>query len=423
MLKMITALFLAVLLIPATLLAETPTAPLSVEETPAAPPAVAPAQIVHDQLDYIVPAHRTVVKATVTDPAGVKLVRCYFKVSEGSAQLFVPMTQVPGSENEYQGTLPGLSGDTKSFEYRFLAVSLSGAAVKTQPFMTLVKADAVTPAWQEEQLTVVKQEKPAKGQKKKGKKKTITPEKQVDNGLQKLEVAVEEGEGAKSTVGISDNISLNIIESAARYIAMASSTVTISSAAAAAATASSVAAASAATASTAATTGTASVNSVAVTGQVAATTSTATVSAGTLAAVAGGIVAVGVFNMNTNAGGSNNGTWTYSYGALSCTKYSAQVSSIFQEFSSTSAQITNGMPAGCGYNSGGISTSCTGGISGSQVNISEEISIISGNQTIKSSAQWRGTINSGLISFSYNYGVNISGTCTIKWIDGRFTPN
>jgi hypothetical protein len=418
MLKMITALFLAVLLIPATLLAETPTAPLSVEETPAAPPAVAPAQIVHDQLDYIVPAHRTVVKATVTDPAGVKLVRCYFKVSEGSAQLFVPMTQVPGSENEYQGTLPGLSGDTKSFEYRFLAVSLSGAAVKTQPFMTLVKADAVTPAWQEEQLTVVKQEKPAKGQKKKGKKKATSADQQVDNGLQKLEVAVEEDAGSKSAVGISDNISLNIIESAARYIAMASSTVTISSAAAAAATASSVAAASAAAASTAATTGTASVNSVAVTGQVAATTSTAAVSAGTLAAVAGGIVAVGVFNMNTNAGGAN-GIWTSTLGAYSCnTTNAGGIGYIFPE----NTKISLPSNFNCSdFNNATVNVSCSGGITGSQVNISYNARYSFAGSSTQCKGTYSGSISSGIIKQSCSDPTTIID-CTINWTNGSVQP-
>ncbi|KJR43174.1 membrane protein [Candidatus Magnetoovum chiemensis] len=106
----------------------------------------AAAKVKHKPVKYFVPEHRIIVNAEVSDPAGVNLVRCYFKASAQADYVFVGMQ--PSSGGDYQGILPAPDKTTKTIEYLFLVLNNKKQVVKTQKF-TISKNDSKeVPSWQ-----------------------------------------------------------------------------------------------------------------------------------------------------------------------------------------------------------------------------------------------------------------------------------
>lgn len=100
-----------------------------------------------DPVAYFVPEHRIMVRAGVTDPAGVSLVRCYFKAEEQADFMFVKMDGI--GDDKYQGVLPAPSPYTRIIKYIFLAVNNNKGVVKTETF-EMAKGDTQDlPEWQQ----------------------------------------------------------------------------------------------------------------------------------------------------------------------------------------------------------------------------------------------------------------------------------
>ena len=105
----------------------------------------------HSPPDYFVPAYRIQLDITVSDPAGINLVRCYFKAAGEADFVFVPMTSTGGSDRgmRFSGILPAPSSATKQIEYLFLAVNNKNNVVKSQSFKLKRKKKDEPPAWQD----------------------------------------------------------------------------------------------------------------------------------------------------------------------------------------------------------------------------------------------------------------------------------
>ena len=142
-------------------------------------------QMKHTPPDYFVADQRIQLEANVTDDQGVKLVRCYFKAAGEADLVFVPMNTA--GKNQYSGILPAPSAATTQIEYLFLAVNQANQVVRSQNFTMYKDANKKTPAWQNI---------PKEGD---------------------IRVSIELDQAPAQLMGFSDNVTIDVVESSARF--------------------------------------------------------------------------------------------------------------------------------------------------------------------------------------------------------------
>jgi len=101
----------------------------------------------HTPPGYFIPAHRIQVEAQVKDPAGVEIVRCYFRAAGEANYVFVPMTHIRRST--FAAVIPAPAAGTDQIEYLFLSVNTDNQVVKSQVFYIEKRDEDRVPAWQE----------------------------------------------------------------------------------------------------------------------------------------------------------------------------------------------------------------------------------------------------------------------------------
>ena len=145
--------------------------------------------VTHNPPDYFVSNNRIQLDATVSDPAGINLVRCYFKGAGQADFVFVPMSQTGGDGKEffYSAVLPAPSKATDQIEYLFLVVNNNNQVVKTQSFSVYQEAVEDVPDWQ------------------------------YPTGEDEIQVSMELDQVPKELPGFSDNIVMNKVESGLRF--------------------------------------------------------------------------------------------------------------------------------------------------------------------------------------------------------------
>jgi hypothetical protein len=116
----------------------------------------------HKAIAHFVPEKRIRVEAKIKDPKGVNLVRAYFKSDAHADYLFVPLVKLETDPNSYAGCLPAPAASATSIEYLFLAVNGDRKVVKTAPAnKAAARTDKDTPSWQmgcgNDQLTLYKE--------------------------------------------------------------------------------------------------------------------------------------------------------------------------------------------------------------------------------------------------------------------------
>ena len=100
-------------------------------------------------ISYFVPEKRIAITAEITDPAGIKLARCYFRAAGEADYVFVPMSKQ--EETKYTAILPAPAATTQALDFTVLAVNTYGAVVKSNPVIVPVKLDKhiPTPVYQQ----------------------------------------------------------------------------------------------------------------------------------------------------------------------------------------------------------------------------------------------------------------------------------
>ncbi len=139
----------------------------------------------HSPPDYFVADQRIQLEAQVEDPEGIKLVRCYFKAAGEADLVFVPMLAI--GSYKFSGVLPAPSAATNQIEYLFLTVNNSKQVVRSQTFTITKDAEKETPAWQEI---------PKQGE---------------------IKVSMELDKMPTQLRGFSDNVTIDAVESGARF--------------------------------------------------------------------------------------------------------------------------------------------------------------------------------------------------------------
>jgi len=143
-------------------------------------------KITHEQIPYFVAGKRIRLAADVTDPSGIKLVRCYFKAKEQADFVFVSME---AEGNTYKAILPAPAKTASSIEYLLLAVNNKNQVVKTRQFTVNKDADESKPAppWQDVAM---------EGQ---------------------LKVSTELAQAPAVLEGFADSVAMDVVESSARF--------------------------------------------------------------------------------------------------------------------------------------------------------------------------------------------------------------
>lgn len=119
-------------------------------------------KVTHKPLGYFAPEKRVRLEAKITDPKGIQLVRSYFKSDAHADYLFVPMAASASDPNTYVGCMPAPAATATSMEYLFLSVNADKEVVKTAPVIKMTaKQTTDLPSWQmgcgDDKLTVWKE--------------------------------------------------------------------------------------------------------------------------------------------------------------------------------------------------------------------------------------------------------------------------
>jgi len=136
--------------------------------------------IVHDPVTSVATGERVKLSASVADDAGVELVRAYFKHETGANYLFVNLSSTDGVN--YSGTLPASSIANSTMNYLLLVKNKANQVYKSQVFTLPIKAGTA----------VVASQAPIK-------------------------VFTELSEAPKAIAGFSDNLTMDVAESGAKY--------------------------------------------------------------------------------------------------------------------------------------------------------------------------------------------------------------
>ncbi len=138
-------------------------------------------KIVHKPAKAFVSGQRIALEAEVKDPTGADVVRVYFKSVQATDYHFVAMANVGG--NDYAGTLPAPAKGAGSIDYLILVKNGANQVVKSQTFRVDVKDS--------EGEAVVADDK--------------------------VQVYTELAEAPQEIVGFSDNIVVDVVESAVKF--------------------------------------------------------------------------------------------------------------------------------------------------------------------------------------------------------------
>ncbi len=216
----------------------------------------------HQPIAYFVPDKRIRIIAGIDDSTGVQLVRVYFKTDAQADYVFVPMQNTAGVF--YVAMLPAPAGSVSSIEYLLLALNRDGQVSRTEAYKVLARKRGEMPIWQ------------------------------TASGQDQIKVFTEIPQAANPVAAYSDSITMDVVESGARFGTAAGLYAGTGSGAT-----SGSAAASSGTSSTAAT----------ATSTTAATTTAATVASGGLstAAIVGGVALAGVAAAAAGGGGGGSG--------------------------------------------------------------------------------------------------------------------
>ena len=96
-------------------------------------------EIEHDPVEEVTAGQRIDIEAEIEDESGVKTARVYFKAAEASDYSFVVLSSDDGES--FTGTLPAPANGAGSIEYLILVQNNNDHVVKTQSYQVIVEDD------------------------------------------------------------------------------------------------------------------------------------------------------------------------------------------------------------------------------------------------------------------------------------------
>ena len=144
-------------------------------------------KVTHEALKFFVPEKRIRLDAAVTDSKGVTMVRAYFKGKTQADYVFVPMEAQQTAKDSYVANLPAMAKSNTEIQYLFLVVNGANEVLKTEPFVVKAKDSTDVPSWQ------------------------------MVNGDESVKLFTEVPDAPAVAASFSDSVSLNVVESGARF--------------------------------------------------------------------------------------------------------------------------------------------------------------------------------------------------------------
>ena len=144
-------------------------------------------KVTHEAIKFFVPEKRIRLDAAVTDSKGVTMVRAYFKGKTQADYVFVPMDAQQTAKDSYVAILPAMAKSNDEIQYLFLVVNGSNEVLKTEPFVVKAKNSSDVPSWQ------------------------------MVNGDESVKLFTEVPDAPAVAASFSDSVSLNVVESGARF--------------------------------------------------------------------------------------------------------------------------------------------------------------------------------------------------------------
>ena len=144
-------------------------------------------KVTHNALKYFVPEKRIRLDLAVTDPKGVTMVRAYFKGKTQADYVFVPMEAQQTAKDSYVANLPAMAKSNDEIQYLFLVVNGANEVVKTELFVVRAKDSTEVPSWQ------------------------------MVNDDASIKLFTEVPDAPAVAASFSDSVSLNVVESGARF--------------------------------------------------------------------------------------------------------------------------------------------------------------------------------------------------------------
>ena len=156
-------------------------------QVPGAAFAASDTKVTHEALKFFVPEKRIRLDAAVVDPKGVTLVRAYFKSKTQADYVFVPMEAQQTAKDRYVATLPAMAKSNDEVQYLFLVVNGANEVLKTEPFVVKARDSKEVPSWQ------------------------------MVNDDASVKLFTEVPDAPAVAAAFSDSVSLNVVESGARF--------------------------------------------------------------------------------------------------------------------------------------------------------------------------------------------------------------
>ena len=156
-------------------------------QVPGAAFAASDTKVTHEALKFFVPEKRIRLDAAVVDPKGVTLVRAYFKSKTQADYVFVPMEAQQTAKDRYVATLPAMAKSNDEVQYLFLVVNGANEVLKTEPFVVKAKESNDVPSWQ------------------------------MVSRDESVQLFTEVPNASAVAASFSDSVSLNVVESGARF--------------------------------------------------------------------------------------------------------------------------------------------------------------------------------------------------------------
>ena len=144
-------------------------------------------KVTHEAIKFFVPEKRIRLDAAVTDFKGVAMVRAYFKGKTQADYVFVPMETQQTAKDSYVAILPAMAKSNDEIQYLFLVVNGSNEVLKTEPFVVKAKNSSDVPSWQ------------------------------MVNDDASVKLFTEVPDAPAVAASFSDSVSLNVVESGARF--------------------------------------------------------------------------------------------------------------------------------------------------------------------------------------------------------------
>lgn len=105
--------------------------------------------ISHTPYNFIIPEHRTVIKAILSASSDIKIAELEFYADDNpSESAILKFEKLADSKFTYKATIPAVAKEAQKLSYKIKVVAENGENFETQTFSTAISSENIIPGWQ-----------------------------------------------------------------------------------------------------------------------------------------------------------------------------------------------------------------------------------------------------------------------------------